>query len=410
MGKTIWIINQYGSTPNIGIGGRHFYLSMALAKRGHTVKVICASSHHLLRQYPDVKSDLLEQKIGNVSYIWLKMPRYGGASDKKRIWNWFKFAAKLPSLHNKIGSKPDVILCSSPSLVSFLGAEILARKTGARIVSEVRDIWPMTLIELGGYSINHPFIRLLQMVEDRVYRKSDAVISNLKYAVTHMTSRGMDEKKFHWIPNGFSEEEFNIDEIFVKNFKALLPDDKLILGYAGTMGRANDLDTIIDAAALLQDRTDVAFVLVGDGDLKEALVNKTKALKLANIHFYASVPKGKVSSVLDTFDACLLCWHNSPLYIYGVAANKLYEYLASGKPLLQSYSGTGDLVNEYEAGITVDAQRPDMLANAIRQFSELSLNQRKKLGSNGRKAAYENYEYNILGQKLEHVLLHKRFD
>jgi hypothetical protein len=93
--------------------------------------------------------------------------------------------------------------CSSPSPIYFSGAEVLAKKSGARLVFVVLDIWPLTLTEIGSYSSKHPFIRFMQWVGDKAYRDSDAVVSNLKNAIDHMLSRKIDKAKFSWIPNGF---------------------------------------------------------------------------------------------------------------------------------------------------------------------------------------------------------------
>lgn len=168
----------------------------------------------------------------------------------------------------KLDERPDVIVYSSPSPVAYLSAQHLAKRFNARLVFEVRDIWPLSLMELGGYSKKHPFIRFMQWVEDRAYRKSDRVVSNLKNAVEHMVNRGMSPEKFTWVPNGFSLDEVNLKTPLNESARRHLPKGKFIIGYTGTLGVANAMDTFIEAADRLKSRDEIAFVLVGDGKEK----------------------------------------------------------------------------------------------------------------------------------------------
>src|SRR5699024_9089121 len=154
--KTIWIIHQYASTPETGMGGRHYYLADELGKMGHKVYVIASSANHLLRNSPELTGNYTFEARENFTFVWVKMPEYKEAHSKQRAINWLLFPWKIQKLSKIIADKPDAILSSSPSPIAFLGAERLAKKFKARLVFEVRDIWPLTLIELGGYSPKHP--------------------------------------------------------------------------------------------------------------------------------------------------------------------------------------------------------------------------------------------------------------
>ena len=197
----IWIINQYSSTPDTGLGGRHHYLARELSKRGHEVTLVAAQWHHLLAEGAE-KAPEIEIREG-FKFVRVPVPRYAHAHDKRRILNWLIFGSRLRHLPKRLGADPDTILYSSPSLLGFLGALRLARRLRVRMVFEVRDIWPLTLQEVGGQSPRSPLIAWMQRIEDRAYAESDAVISNLPNSVDHMVSRGMDASKFTWIPNGF---------------------------------------------------------------------------------------------------------------------------------------------------------------------------------------------------------------
>lgn len=404
--KTIWIINQYASTPETGFGGRHYYLAAELAQLGYRVYVVAAAYSHLLRHLPEHADDFHIQPIRPFfDFTWIKVPRYTEAHSKKRIFNWFYFSWKLQSLPRHLPHKPDVILYSSPSLVGYLGAEKLARKLGSKLVFEVRDIWPLTLTEMGGYSPRHPFIRLLQWIENRAYRNSDKVVSNLKYAVRHMQKHGLNPEKFIWIPNGFSLAEVLKAEPLPAHIRDQIPKDKFIVGYTGTIGMANALDIFIQAALKLQNHPNLAFVLVGNGKQKISLQAQVKQLGLNNVTFIDSIAKAQVQSMLKYFDVCFIGWKNSQLYQYGTAANKIPEYLFAGKPILQAYSGADDLISEYRAGITVAAENVLQLSQAILHLYHVNEAEREQMGLNGKEASLMHLEYNQLAQKLSAALL-----
>lgn len=404
MSKTVWIINQYASTPATALGGRHYYMAREMAKKGYKVYVIGSSSHHLLRERPVFGGRFELEGVDGFKFVWVKMPSYDHAHSKKRVLNWLLFPWRLQKLRRLVMDPPGTILCSSPSPIAFLGAQWLARKFGARLVFEVRDIWPLTLTEIGGHSPKNPLIRLMQWVEAKAYRDSDAVISNLKNSVEHMVSRGMAREKFTWVPNGFSLDEVNLDRPLNSIAKSQLPEGRFVIGYTGTIGTANALDTLILAAEHLKEYEDICFVLVGDGREKPSLQKLVAGKGLANVYFVDPIPKVEIQAMLSLFDACYIGWLNDPLYRFGIGANKIPEYMYSGKPILHSYSGACDPVEEAEAGLRVAAEDSLQLAEAVLKLFRMAPEERAFLGINGRKAALGQYEYGQLADKLVGVL------
>lgn len=401
--KTIWLINQYASTPETGMGGRHYYLAKELAKQGHKIYLIGASFNHLLRKPPELDNAFKIEDIEGFKFVWVKVPRYKEAHDKGRVFNWFKFAWQLLKLPKVIIDKPDVILASSPSPFVFLAAQRLAKKAGARLAFEVRDIWPLTLMELGGYSPNHPFIKFMQWVEDKAYRDADVVLSNLPYAVDHMVQRGMARDKFTWVPNGFDQSEVSKLEVLPEAVLALIPPNKFVVGYTGTLGVANALDCLIDAAELLKNQSDIVFVLVGGGKEKTKLIEKARSL--SNVIFIAPIDKTQIQTMLLKFDVCFIGWQDEPIYRFGIAPNKLPEYMLSGKPILHAFSGKGDAVALANAGITVASKNSKKIADAVLKLKALLPEQLKQMGMNGREYALKNHDYAKLAEKLAEVLL-----
>ena len=402
--KTIWILHQYASTPETGMGGRHYYLARELAKQGHRVYLIAASYTHMLRTPVRVEKKVTVQDCEGFHFVWIKVPSYAGVRGRGRILNWIRYSWQVLGLHKEIKEKPDAIMASSPQPFLFLSAKRLAQRFGARLIYEVRDIWPRTLIEMGGLSSRHPLIMLMQWFEDQAYKNSDVVISNLPNAVEHMTGRGLDPSKFHWISNGYCAEEIQKQRPVTQDVLAKVPKNKFVVGYVGTLGLANSLHYLLDAVGLLEQKDKIAVVFVGEGPEKDNLARQAQSLGLTNVKFLGSISKEKVQSMLGLFDVCYLGWKDLPLYRYGISPNKLPEYLISGKPVINSYSGFFDVVAEANAGLSANAEDPASIAEAINKLMLMSPQMRSEAGARGARYAECNLSYRELAAKLEKLL------
>ncbi|MHA7808489.1 MAG: glycosyltransferase family 4 protein [Marinobacter adhaerens] len=400
----VWIINQYASLPTSGIGGRHCELSRELGKLGYEVSLITSRWTHLVRDTERAESAPESEVFEGFRFLRLPSSRYEHAHDKRRIWNWFVFGLQVRKLDKWLGQQPDIIVYSSPSLIGYLGAYRLARRFGAKLIFEVRDIWPLTFQEVGGYSCKHPFIRLLQWIEDFAYRTADHATSNLEGAAEHMRERGLSVGRFSWIPNGFSLSELSGSKRLPEEVEIQLSTQAFRICYAGTMGTANALESLVEAAKLLSDQgAAIQFVLVGEGRSKSDLEARAKELGLSNITFLDAVAKTQVQSVIEKCDACFIGWKDSSLYSHGIAANKLFDYLYSGKPILHAFSGNFDPVAGYDAGITVPAENPEAIAEGVLQLSNMSDEARQAMGERGRKAVLANHEYAVVAKKYDRL-------
>ena len=404
MRKNIWIICQYASTPETGMASRPYYLAKEFARQGHKVYLVAASYTHLLRNPPKLRDAFKMELRDGFRFVWVNVPKYEGAHNKKRILNWFLFAWKILRLPKIITGHPDIILASSPSLLTFFGAKKLASKFKAKLAFEVRDIWPLTLIEIGGYSAKHTFIRFLQWTEDKAYKDADVVISSLPNAVEHMAERGMNRKKFHWISNGIDIEELSNSEPLPQKISDSFPKNKFIFGYLGTLGDANALEYFIESAKIKKNDDSIAWVLVGDGKEKKNLQKKVKDLELSNVFFIESVSKNQAQSVLRLFDICFIAWRNKPIYRFGISAQKIPEYMYSKKPIIHSFSGHSDAIHKSNSGIIVPAEDPFEIVRALDILKNMKKEERDKLGKNGHEYAVNNYNYKSLASRLLKVL------
>jgi glycosyltransferase involved in cell wall biosynthesis len=401
-GRVVWIVNQYAGSPRHGMEYRHYYLARALAQHGHRAVVISGSRSHLFTAPPDVSRPFTLHALDGVTYCWVALPRYKRAISVGRVVNMAAFAAALAVLPTRRLPRPDAILVSSPSLFPIPVASRWARRFGARLVFEVRDIWPLTLQELGGLSPRHPLIVLMQRLEDYGYRVSDSVVSVLPAAEGHMVARGLDPAKLHYLPNGVDLNGSQPQVGAPQAVRAAIRPGAFTVGFVGTLGKANVLETLIDAARLLApDRFQV--VIVGHGPEREQLT--ARAANVPNIVFAGPIAKDQVAAVIRLFDACYVGYRRSPLYRYGVSPNKLYEYMASGRPVLFAADAANQPVAEADCGRTVEPENPGALADAIRSLADRSPAERARLGANARGYVERHHGYARLGGELAGILL-----
>lgn len=342
---------------------------------------------------------------GGFNMVWIKMPRYSGSGSPVRILNWFLFSFMLRFLPGFLKSKPDVVYYSSPSLIGYLGAERLARTTGARLFFEIRDIWPLTLQKLGGYTNNNPLIRFMYWVEKRAYKSADVLLSNLKGAGRYIKQVAGSCDQFFWVPNGILLDEVSNPDPLPDGDIGKIRTNHFVVGYAGAVGKVNAINVLVDAAELLKEsHPEISFVVVGEGEQKKRLVSQVVEGGGTNVTFIGAVPKSQVQSVLSQFDALYLGWLNEDLYDFGIGANKIPEYLYAQKPVIHSYSGGCDPIAESGAGVTIPAEDSEKLAQAIVDIYEMSCEERSYMGGLGKSYAVENYDFERLSRKVASLI------
>lgn len=397
--KNIWIINQYAGSKHHGMNYRSYYIGKELVNLDHHVTLFAGSFSHLLKKLPSLDGLWKREKIDGIDYIWVKTRKYKGSKSIFRTLGMFQFILNLLFIPTKKFVKPDIIVVSSISPLPILNAVFWAKRYQAKLFFEVRDIWPLSLIELGGVSPKHPFVLLLDWIEKYAYRNADKVISVLPDAFAHMKDQGLDKHKFVHIPNGIDCNEAlnsNLDCEIDYN-----PNKKFLIGYLGTVGIANALDYFVEAAEQLKDNTEITFAIVGQGPEKERIQKLINAKALNNIRLYPSVRKDEVQQVLKQFDVCYVGWFKHALYRFGISPNKIFDYMLSGKAILHSSSASNDPIKEAKCGLSCEAEDIKGIANCILKLKDMPLEERKILGEHGRKFVQANHDYKQLAQKYE---------
>jgi len=405
----IWVFEQYAHGPDLPGGTRHYDLGRELVQRGHKVVIFAASFHHRLRRETRLKpkEKWRVEDIDGVNFVWLRTPPYQ-RNDWRRAYNMMAFmfhawqmGRKLPKIVPSI-AEPDVVIGSSPPLFTPLAAYWVAKQHHVKFVMEVRDLWPQTIIDMGRLSSQHPIAKILQILERFLYQRAEKIITLLPLAHNYITSCGVPQEKIFWIPNGVDLSRFNT---------VIASPDRGHRGfqvmYLGAHGQANALDVVIQAAKIVQEQgyEEIRFVLVGDGPEKPKLVAMARELRLRNVEFREPVPKNKVIEVLQEADAFLFNLEKVEVFRYGISPNKLYDFMATGKPVISSVETSANPVEEAQCGFTVPPRDPWTLAKTVITLYQMPKEEREAMGRRGREYVEKYHSISILADRLERILM-----
>lgn len=400
----ILYINHYAGSPEIGMEFRPYYLSREWVKNGNNVRIVCASFSHLRRLNPPIKKDFECQIVDGIEYQWVKTCKYHG-NGAKRVLSIYQFVSKLKKHAKKIVKefKPDVVIASSTYPFDAYAGKKIAKLSNAKFIFEGHDLWPLTLIEIGGMSENHPFIRKMKKAETFAYQQSDVVVSLLPYSYEHMLECGLqDIAKFHHISNGIVVEDWDNPESLPSEHELLLTklhnEKKFIVMFTGGHAVSNMLDTLLDCASLTKDEN-IAYVLIGSGVEKERLLSRKNHEKLDNVFFLPPIIKKAIPNALSYADA-LYIGGDAPLYRFGVSMNKVYDYMMADKPIIYGVTSKNNEVKDANAGVCFDFKVLNSLRDAIYVLKNSSEQERKRLGDNGKEWVIAHCDYRILADRF----------
>ncbi len=403
----VWIINDYAGSPFHGMTHRHYYMAKEMKKEGIKPIIISASYSHFMIKEPRIgNKPCLHEKVDMIDYFWLKVLRYKDSRDKKRVLKWFQFCYKLLFLPSGI-DKPSTILCSGSAPMLILPSYFLAKKYGAKLIFEIRDIWPLTLMNFKNYSKYNPLIYIMQKCVNFGFKHSDEVISVLPFTNQYIKEQGIHNVKFSYLPNGIFLDEIKSPIALNPETKSKIPNDKFIIGFAGAMGMGDGMDLLIDTANILKTNNNIHFVLVGKGSEKERLKERIKNLKLENISILDAIPKKEVQNLLTLFDVCYMGWDDNEIYKYGISANKIFDYMYASKPIVHIFNGQGDLIEEAKCGISIKEQNPNLIANAILELYNTPFEKRVAIGQRGKLFVLNNHTYKNITKKFIEIT-HKK--
>ncbi len=405
--QKILFLTQY-FPPEVGAPqNRLFELAKRLQKKGMDVSILTA-----MPNYPQM---IIEKGYENKLYCYeeidnLKIHRcYIFVKKSKslvlRLLNYFSFVFSSLIIGIYKTQRFDIIFCESPPLFLGITGIILTKIKKAKLIFNVSDLWPESAEKLG--LIRNKFLlNITSKLEEYIY-KNAFIITGQTQGIVENISKRFIQKKVYWLKNGVDINSFN--NIKADNSwrdKNNYKKNDFICFYAGILGYAQGLEVILYAAEKLKDNPNIKFLIFGDGPEKMELTLLKDKLKLNNVFFYQPVPKTEISMIIKSVNAAIIPLKKIELF-KGAIPSKIFEILASGKPILLGVDGEAKelFINEGECGLYFEPENSDVLSDKIMELfesKELCL----QLGINGKNYVENNFNSDIIAEDFVKLLTH----
>ncbi len=399
MAKSIWLICKYASPEKYYFGTRHFYFAEEWVKNGYEVTIFTSNASHLTDQLPQFTGGRMIEEIHGVCTVWLKVLKTVKSSSAVRILSWLHFELKVLITPKNQFKKPDVVIASSLSILSIISGFLTARYYRARFILEIRDIWPLSAMQLGGYTSNHPFIWLLGKLEKFGYRRADVVVGTMPNLIEHVQEVEPKFKACVCIPQGIKEELlFAFEPLSEHYIKETFTPCMFKVAYAGTINPNNPIEVLLEAVAKLPEDEQVEAYILGSGLMLAMFKEKYASCK--RIKFITPLPKKHVKAFLQQIDLCFDSI-DSEIARFGLSRNKWIDYMNAGKPIVCSYSGYQSMINESQSGSFVPFGNVDLLAQEIIRYKKMSTEEISAMGNRAQKYLSEHRLFSQLAREYE---------
>ncbi|MDO5735020.1 MAG: glycosyltransferase family 4 protein [Propionibacteriaceae bacterium] len=400
-------IDHYAGSPTAGMEYRPHAMAVEWARLGVETTIVAGTFSHLRkRNFPDAVPGR-PYDIDGVEFRFLPTRTYEG-NGVGRVLSMVEFVGRgwLAAARIARELEPDAVISSSTYPFDTYFAQRVAALSGAVLVHEVHDLWPMTPIELGGNSPRHPLMWAMAVAEKSAYRNSDAVVSILPNVEPHVRGLGIGTPVIP-IPNGIDPDTGGqpADDAFVELVDGLHSSGRKVIGYAGGMTHANAMDDFIEAMGHLSEEP-VTAVLIGDGLFRRELEARAAALG-AQVLFFGMMPKAQVHDALSRCDALYIGSKASPLYEFGVSANKIFDYMLTGVPIVNAFASEHSPMVYADCTVRADAENPRDIARAIQAAVDLPTDTRRQIAEASTAWVREHHALSVLASEFLEVLSHR---
>ena len=402
----IWLINHYAVPPQYYPLARPTYFAKHLMGMGHEVTVFAASTvHNSDRNLIEDRRAWVDDYVDGVHYVYIRCRDYQGNGLSRSV-NMCQFAAKLPGVCRHY-EKPDAIVATSMPPMSCAMGIRLARKYGCKGIAEIADLWPESIVAYDIAGPKNPAVRLLRRLEKWIYTRADTVVFTMEGAYDYIREQGWErevpQSKVRFINNGVDLEVFDENRERYPAQDGDLADPELFkVVYTGSIRRVNNLGKLLDVAKLVRT-PNVRFLIWGDGDELEALQQRVRDEGIGNVTFKGRVDKKFIPGIVSRADLNLAHNTASPLFRFGISFNKVFEYLAAGRPILCDFPCPYNPVLQEHAGFSVESGEVGDIAAKIEEISAYPADRLNELGRNARNGA-EHYDFKALTEKLSEIL------
>ena len=411
MKKRVWLVNYYAMPPEHESRLRAIKFAQYLNDAGFETKIISSSFLHnkninLISKGLPYK----EVSYGKLNFIHINNKSFK-SNNLYRFWSLLVFHFKL-HLYSGRFDKPDYILHTCAPPFGFITV-FTASKLKAKYFTEVLDLWPESFLAFDLVSKNNPILKLSYLIEKWMYAKANKIIFSMEGGIDYLkqkrwlTSQGgkINDNKIHYINNGVDIKEFDYNKItYNLNDKDLQNDDFFKVVYIGSVRLANNIIKLIEAASLIKSSSHIKILIYGDGEEREKLISHCKKKNISNVIFKEKWVNPKyVPYILSKSNLNILNYSPNYIWNYGGSQSKLFQYLASGKPILSNLKMGYCLITKFNLGIAKQFNSSKDYADAIVQIANLDKKEYDDMCLNSRNTAL-NFDYLNLTKTLISII------
>ena len=407
--KTVIMISHYSPEPQYWGMPRYHEWGKRLIQEGYQVYLLCASTIHSsdVNIIEGSKKYCVRENEG-IRYIYIRCSSYDG-NGLGRIKNLFEFYFGVKSALKEL-PRPSVIISESPNPLGAVAGIQFSKKNKNPHIVDVVDLWPESIVVYQGISEQNPIIKLLYQGEKWIYKKSKAIIFSTPGAYDYIIERNwqsiIPREKVYYINMGvdLKANDYNKNTYIYED--PMLNDPNIFkVTYTGSVRLVNNLGLLCDAGNIIQKKgyTNIFIMIHGAGDQVTELSDYCKKKGISNVRLYGKIEKKYIPYILANSDLCILCYQNTPLLRFGGSMNKMFDYFASGRPIIANAKMGHSIIDEYGCGLELDTNDPMDLANKIIEFYEMPEEERKIIGKHSREAA-DAYDLPKLCDKLVSIV------
>ena len=407
--KNIWIITHNAAPPQYQNHMRNLGMAKYLSLSGFKVTIFGAST------IPNTDINLITDNTKYIAndydgftLVNINSPSYKGNGWSRRL-NLLVYPYRLwryTSDYTRHNAKPDIII-NDLDVMALKFPFKIAKRYKCPIVTEVRDLWPESLIAYGYLKAKSLLAKYLYYQEKMMYKRSDRIVFSMEggydYIKEKRLAKVVPEEKVRIINNGVDLEKFNMSrDSFITQDSDLLNPDIFKVVYTGSIRRVNNLNLLINVAKTITNPR-VVFLIWGDGNELEQLKERVVNERIENVKFKGSVEKKYIPYIVSKADLNIA--HNTPseIFRFGISFNKIFDYFAAGKPILCDFPCPYNPVIDNNAGVEVTEPSPENIAAEIERFADMAEEQYKQYSSNALLAA-QKYDFKELTKKLVSIV------
>lgn len=407
--KNIWIFSHNSTPPSVGQWVRHYMFSKYSDTKKFKTTVFASSYIHLSdTNFREQNKKFTHKTFEDVNYCFVNLKNYGGKKFQ-RVINMAKFCWRLVlGSVKEMGEIPDVIYASSPDPLAWLAAYLISKKHKAEFIVETRDLWPETFVELGVIKRKSLLAKVMYSFERFIYKRADKLVFTFEGGYQYLLEKGIDRKEesVFSINNGVDLKKFEFNSrTYVYDDEHL--DDPAIktIVYTGSLGQANDLFTLMHLALKLKrfGNDDVRILIFGSGLEEERLIKFKEEHHLHNVLFKGRIDKKFIPSILTKANINTIVGFQNNLYRFGHSFNKLFDYIASGRPIVSSVQTNYDLIEKYNLGKTINLKDDSAFYNAMMLYLSDSEENLKALKQRSEELIVQ-YDYENLSHAFYSVI------